>query len=45
VTIGITLKVTSVGLNTGIFDMEGKTVDGLTGGPFSIVLHSIEWVV
>lgn len=44
---GRTLKaaeLTSIGLNSSVFDMHGRAIAGREGGAFAIALHSLEWV-
>ena len=38
-------KLTSIGLNSSIFDMHGQAIAGREGGAFQITLHSLEWLV
>jgi hypothetical protein len=37
-------ELTSIGLNSSVFDMHGQAIAGRQGGAFAITLHSLEWV-
>ena len=39
-----TAALSSIGLNSSIFDMQGQAIPGREGGPFSFTLHALEWV-